>query len=143
MKRLILIALVCAPMMMMAQDRDGGATKPGAQNGTELDLTANRYVYAEIVMTAGAGVTSARIEFGNNYKEILADKSAVVKMEALKAKRYTSAIDALNAMNSAGFKVVSSFTLDTRQGTEAHLIMEKPNLPQGSTKPVRNVRGGK
>jgi hypothetical protein len=143
MKRLILIVLVCAPMMMMAQGRDGGATKPGAQGTSEVDMTGNRFIYAEIVLTTGAGTASARVEFGSNFKDILADKEAVVKMEALKAKRYTSAVDAINALNSEGFKVVTSFTTTTRQGSEAHIIMEKPNLPQGSTQPVRSTRGGK
>lgn len=142
MKRLILIALVCAPMMMLAQDREGGAVKPGAKNGTEIDVKSNRYIYAEIVVTSGTGVSSSRINFGDNFKTLLADKNDIVQMEALKAKRYPSSIDALNAMNSEGFKVVSSYTTDSRQGTEAHIIMEKVNVAKG-TAPGRPQRSGK
>ncbi|MCB0762652.1 MAG: hypothetical protein KDC12_14080 [Flavobacteriales bacterium] len=142
MKRLILLALICAPMFMAAQGRDTGASKPQADVST-VDYSGNRAIYAEVVVTTGQGVASARLEFGTDYKEIITNKEDVVKLEALKAKRYGSAIDALNALNSMGFKVVTSFTVDTRQGTEAHIILEKPNLPAGGVKPGRVGRDGK
>ena len=122
MKKILILLIITSPLFSMAQV-NGAATKPVAENAVTYDN--NTHVYAEVVVAYVQGKGNARIELSDSMKDIVTDKENMMKIENLKTARYANGVDALNAMNSQGFQLVSTYTIEARNGIEVHMVMEK------------------
>ncbi len=128
MKRILIIAILCLPISLLAQTK-GAPTKPQVA-GT--DYSQNTMMYADIIVSMNQDRATVRLSFGDNYRDMNLSKAEIVKIENIKSMRFGNSVDALNSLNSLGFRYSGSYTVDTRNGSESHIIVEKSTKTSGS-----------
>ncbi|NNE55005.1 MAG: hypothetical protein HKN32_03220 [Flavobacteriales bacterium] len=159
MKRVAILLLLCAPFMMQAQDiRKAGqktkTTKTDTKSKTDTkaktseekvapeqvdkSLMANDNVYIELVVSSGNAGANIKLDLGE-YKMVVKDKNLAVALESARAKRYTSAAQALNQLDQLGFEVASTYNLTVRGAQEVHMILKGDNPSPVLNIPERGV----
>ena len=156
MRKILMLMLFVAPLALCAQTKKDPRTKTKEKETKEVVtkekkepftqkavgiMRTNENIYCEIVIgSAGLnGVASIKIVLGANYKQVIQDKMILAGLESAKAVRYNSVVDALNALNAVGFRLVTSYQLDARGAVETHLVMEGENSAPDMNIPEKGV----
>jgi hypothetical protein len=155
MKKALFILLLAAPMALFAQTKKTTDTKskdkdskevvtkektdPAHQIVSSMRMNENLYVEVVVAGAGGTGAISVKVILGANYKLVVQDKQMVEGLESAAGMRYSNVIDALNVLNALGFRLITSYDLPGRNGSESHLVLEAANKSPELVMPEKGV----
>lgn len=123
MKKLILLAVVCIPMALMAQTRTGTTSNPRAQGST---LGFEPTLVVEVSVKTVGGRTTAKVLLGTDPEtKFSKDKYMTMSIESLQREAFASTTDAINALTQIGFEVKGSYLLGPN---ESRIILTKRGI---------------
>jgi hypothetical protein len=148
MKKVLIIALALAPIFGFAQRTSGdsgvtsrdaaraaGDTRTAADARTadpgrsaaapNVDLPI---YYGEIIATEQQGRMSVRLNFEANTRMLIADKDVRNQVEELSKTRFESVLEVLNTCSAMGWKLVSTYESEGRNGKVQFFVIGKPTL---------------
>jgi len=142
MKKLLIIALAFAPVFGFAQrtSGDSGVTSRDAARTAGDTRTADPgrtgvapvvdlpIYYGEIVAVEQQGRTMVRLNFENSTRMLIADKDVRSQVEELSKTRFESVLEVLNTCSAMGWKLVSTYEIDGRNGKSQYFVIGKPTL---------------
>ncbi|MBL7941299.1 MAG: hypothetical protein JNM00_00945 [Flavobacteriales bacterium] len=138
MKKLLLTALICAPVIFQAQTKP--AVTPAAKDPAQKE--SPRYnvetMYSELIIAENQNKISLRLDFGQDLMTNLTDKESIAQIEQMRTMQFTSVADVLNYAASAGWKMTNSYSLNRATGSETHIVLEKRLM----RKPGADGKGG-
>jgi len=148
MKRIILMALIAAPIWAGAQttkpaekvvgkQETKDLNPPGSTAASKSTVTSPESIFAELIVSENQmGGIVIRVDFGRDVLAGIEDKELMVKIKEAREVQFVAVPDALTYMNSMGFKFVTSYTT-TSKTTETHMVLEKRMARKGD-----NGKGG-
>lgn len=141
MKKLILAALICAPLFFQAQTRPASpmtaAKEPAKEPGEGLRYNVET-LFCELIVAETQNKMTIRVDIGKDLMANLTDKESIAQIEQLRSIQFTSVADALNFMGNGGWKMGNSYLLNRATTTETHIVMEK----RLARKPGGDAQGG-
>lgn len=124
MKKLMITALLCLPMALMAQTPAG--TAPATQSQGIPAAMGEPTLCVEMVVTDRGGRVGVVIEMGTAPEITWSnDKFVMGKLKMLTTSRFTNTVDALNALTQLGFTVQSSYVVGVGQAATTHVILTR------------------
>ncbi len=148
MKRIILMALIAAPIWAGAQttkpaekvvgkQETKDLTPPSSPAGSKSTVTNPESIFAELIVSENQmGGIVIRIDFGRDALAGIEDKELMMKIKDAREIQFVAVPDALTYMNSLGFKFVTSY-VTTSKTSETHMVLEKRMARKGD-----NGKGG-
>jgi sporulation-control protein spo0M len=119
MKKLILMLCLAIPMIGMSQTRKTTQEMDGrVPNETKT-------YFGEVLIIDQQGRQIIRVNFDGNTGSAVSDKELRIEMENLKKTSFESVLQAVNTASLLGWKIGESFTIETKQGKEIHILMSK------------------
>lgn len=127
MKKILLTALVCAPFMLMAQAKPATTTTPPAKDPNQKTMSYTpEAIYSELIISENANkTTNIRFDFGRDVMDLLTDKDLIAHLTELRTMLFTTVADALNYCISKGWKLVTTYQINTSNIHETRLVLEK------------------
>lgn len=151
MKKLMMILLLAAPVALLAQGtKPATPAQPGkpGEPGKEGARFVPESVFADIIVVTtnsnGNVNTNIRVDFGKEIYDLLTDKDLLQQITAIRSMNFSSVPDAVNYLNSVGFRFVTNYTTNGSLGTDTHILMEKRIVKRGqdpSSTPQRPPQG--
>jgi TfoX/Sxy family transcriptional regulator of competence genes len=148
MKKIILMALIAAPIWAGAQTTKPAEkvtgkqevkdlTPPSSTAGSKSTVTSPESIFAELIVSENQmGGIVIRVDFGRDVLAGIEDKELMMKIKEAREIQFVAVPDALTYMNSLGFKFVTSYAI-TSKTTETHMVLEKRMARKGD-----NGKGG-
>jgi len=148
MKKVLIIALALAPIFGFAQRTSGDsgvtsreAARTAGDARTAADVrTADPgrsaaapivdlpIYYGEIVAVEQQGRLMVRLNFENSTRMLIADKDVRSQVEELSKTRFETVLEVLNTCSAMGWKLVSSYESEGRNGKAQYFVIGKPTL---------------
>jgi hypothetical protein len=140
MKKVLIIALALAPVFGFAQRTSGDSGMTGrdasrtaadartADPGRTAPTVDLPIYYGEIVAVEQQGRTMVRLNFENNTRMLISDKVVRNQVEELSKTRFESVLEVLNTCSAMGWKLVSTYETDGRNGKSQYFVIGKPTL---------------
>ena len=148
MKKVLIIALALAPIFGFAQRTSGDsgvtsreAARTAGDARTAADVrTADPgrsaaapivdlpIYYGEIVAVEQQGRLMVRLNFENSTRMLIADKDVRSQVEELSKTRFETVLEVLNTCSAMGWKLVSSYESEGRNGKSEYFVRGNPTL---------------
>ncbi|MEY3398576.1 MAG: hypothetical protein RL220_1170 [Bacteroidota bacterium] len=139
MKKILMLALFCLPIVAFSQDKSkdtktkpettAPAVDPSGRPAGKGTVPAKQYtletLYGELISTTIQGRTSIRLDFGRESLVNIKDKTVQGEIEELRNTAYGSVADALNYLGAQGFKVISTYNSSSDDNIEIRFVLEK------------------
>jgi len=148
MKKIILMALIAAPIWAGAQTTKPAEKATGKQETKEITtptspagrkstVTSPESIFAELIVSENQmGGIVIRVDFGRDVLAGIEDKELMMRIKEAREVQFVAVPDALTYMNNMGFKFVTSYAT-TSKTTETHMVLEKRMARKGE-----NGKGG-
>ncbi|MDZ4751535.1 MAG: hypothetical protein SGI87_07980 [Flavobacteriales bacterium] len=126
MKKILIIALMCAPMLSFAQTKTTDAAAPSGKSTAALPKEYTpESIFGTLIVFENNARTSIRMDFGRELGVSLKDKDLVLQIETLRETQFLSIPDAINFLSSQGYRLVNSFNFTNNGKIETHFLFEK------------------
>lgn len=123
MKKILILMLALAPVFAFAQEKGAAPTADrGVKSRPGGDGFAST-IYAEFIAFDQQGRTIVRMTIDKDSQKVVTDKNVLVEMAKLSDRVYGSVIEALNAASAKGWKLVSHYTTEDKNGRVDHFII--------------------
>lgn len=82
-------------------------------------------IFAEMIVSESNNKTNIRVDFGRDIMDLITDKDLETQLTELRNMPFTTVADALNYTSSQGWKLVTTYMLNTQNLHETRLVLEK------------------
>ena len=134
MKKILMIALLCAPFLSFSQTKtpdpaktptkEGAGAGPGKTANVPKEYTPE-VIYGELITFENNGRMSIRMDFGRDVQTNINDKELLAMLENVRETSFTSIPDAINYLASLGFRLINSYNFVNAGRSETHFLFEK------------------
>lgn len=122
MKRVLILMLLVVPMMTLAQKPKTVTKQVNSRDAVVKDVPR---VFGEIMMIEQQGRPVVRVIFDSKSGKLIQAKQMRIDMDALRAYRFESVLEAVNTMSAMGWQIGSSYVWEARTGNELHIAVSK------------------
>ncbi|MFM1930742.1 MAG: hypothetical protein RL226_45 [Bacteroidota bacterium] len=138
MKKLIMLLLIALPMVAFTQTRK----TTQEMDGKGVNEPEPKAYYGEVLVIDQQGRQIVRVNFDGATTAALMDKTVLDEIEKLRKTSFENILQAINTVSLMGWKVGDSFTVETRQGKEIHILISKDQMKIDASKLSTGNAGG-
>lgn len=151
MKKFVMLAMILAPVLGVAQDKKVTTPPVSAKEatkedkGSKLNLQNPETLFIEIIISETNTGIIMRADIGRETAGELQDKELVEALSNLRSTQFYSIPDAMVHLNSLGFHFMDSYLVHRGEKVETHLIFERKlvNKHEGAVKPNVSTGNGR